>query len=86
MLTSLYRDAPYEASEGSYKIWTFARRFSVNFRLQWNLHIADIFGTNFDVRCRELSAVSRCHPLFYCILGRKYLSVFRRCSLCRGVR
>ena len=48
--------------------------------VQWNLHIADIFGTNFDVHCREVSAVWRCHPLFYCILDENI------CPLFGGVR
>ena len=46
-------------------------RFSFDFvemLLQGNFHIADSFGTNAIVRCREVSAVGKCH-YFHTVFG-----------------
>ena len=43
-------------------------------------------GTNFIIRCTEMSAVWRCHLLLHYILGRTYLSGVQRWPLYEGVR
>ena len=51
-------------------------------KVQWSLHITDIFGTNFIVRCREVSAV---RGDIFCKIIFGYMYVVRRCPMYRCV-